>query len=122
MTRRQPLSPEQIKAAIASGEFHKLADGESLYCVVRNGRAFWVGQFWRDGKVASCGLGAFADTSPPAARKAWQAMKTQLRNGIASAVALPSNGTVVQAATAHTARPFADACAAYLEARRGEAG
>ncbi len=127
MTRRQPLSPEQIKAAIASGEFHKLADGESLYCVVRNGRAFWVGQFWRDGKVASCGLGAFADTSPPAARKAWQAMKTQLRNGTAPAarartVALPSNGTVVQAATARTARPFADACAAYLEARRGDWG
>jgi Arm domain-containing DNA-binding protein len=48
----------------------KIADGNNLYLVVRNGHGFWVVQY-RDGqKICSKGLGSAAKLSPAHARRA----------------------------------------------------
>jgi integrase len=64
------LKVDQVAAAIAAGVNRKIADGNNLYLVVRNGRGFWVLQY-RDGqKIRSKGLGSAAKLSPAQARRA----------------------------------------------------
>jgi integrase len=64
------LKPDQVTAAIRSGVNQKIADGNNLYLVVRNGRGFWVLQY-RDGqKIRSKGLGSAAKVTPARARRA----------------------------------------------------
>src|ERR1700683_643238 len=64
------LKPDQVAAALAAGVNRKIADGNNLYLVVRNGRGFWVLQY-RDGqKIRSKGLGSAAKLSPAQARRA----------------------------------------------------
>src|SRR3984885_13431283 len=65
-----PLKANQVAAAIAAGVDRKIADGNNLYLVVKNGRGFWVLQY-RDGqKIRSKGLGSAANLSPAQARRA----------------------------------------------------
>jgi integrase len=65
-----PLKANQVAAAIAAGVDRKIADGNNLYLVVKNGRGFWVLQY-RDGqKIRSKGLGSAASLSPAQARRA----------------------------------------------------
>jgi hypothetical protein len=47
------LKPDQVAAAIRSGVNQKIADGNNLYLVVRNGRGFWVLQYRDDKKSAA---------------------------------------------------------------------
>src|SRR5580700_1792067 len=69
-TLPMPLKPDQVAAAIRAGVNRKIADGNNLYLVVRNGRGFWVLQY-RDGqKIRSKGLGSAAKLSPAQARRA----------------------------------------------------
>jgi integrase len=64
------LKANQVAAAIAAGVDRKIADGNNLYLVVKNGRGFWVAQY-RDGqKIRSKGLGSAANLSPAQARRA----------------------------------------------------
>src|ERR1700735_4210581 len=65
-----PLKATQVATAIAAGVDRKIADGNNLYLVVKNGRGFWVVQY-RDGqKIRSKGLGSAAKLSPAPARHA----------------------------------------------------
>src|SRR4051812_10951902 len=75
------LKPDQVASAIRSGVNTKIADGRSLYLVVRGGRGYWVHEY-RDGKARrSRGLGSAADVSPAAARRARDAFVVGRRNG-----------------------------------------
>jgi integrase len=77
-----PLSTQQVSAAIKSGVNQKIADGRSLYLVVKNGKGFWVHQF-RDGKVTrSRGLGSAASVTPAAARRERDAFAVARRENI----------------------------------------
>jgi integrase len=80
-----PLKPDQVAAAIRSGVNRKIADGNNLYLVVRNGRGFWVLQY-RDGqKIRSKGLGSAAKVSPAQARRAREAFVVGRRHANAAA-------------------------------------
>ena len=85
------LRPERISAAIKSGVNQKLSDGHGLYLVVKNGRGFWVYQFWNvgptrgnptpHGHTRSKCLGTVADLTPAAARREREAFAVALREG-----------------------------------------
>src|SRR5438105_5517154 len=75
------LKPDQVASEIRKGVNAKIADGRSLYLVVRGGRGYWVHEY-RDGKVRrSRGLGSAAKVSPAAARRARDAFAVGRRNG-----------------------------------------
>jgi integrase len=65
-----PLKPDQVTAAIRSGVNQKVADGNNLYLVVRNGRGFWVLQYRDGNRILSKGLGSAAKVTPARARRA----------------------------------------------------
>ena len=65
-----PLKANQVAAAIAAGVDRKIADGNNLYLVVKNGRGFWVVQYREGQKIRSKGLGSAANLSPAQARRA----------------------------------------------------
>ena len=51
------LRPEHVKAEIAKGQDRRVACGNSLYLLVRNGKSFWELRY-RDGSaIRSHGLG-----------------------------------------------------------------
>ena len=80
-----PLKPDQIAAAIRSRVNRKIADGNNLYLVVRNGRGFWVLQY-RDGqKIRSKGLGSAAEVTPAQARRAREEFVVRRRQADAPA-------------------------------------
>ena len=95
-----PLKPEQVAAAIRSGVDQKIADGNNLYLVVRNGRGFWVLQY-RDGqKIRSKGLGSAAKVTPARARRAREEFVVGRRRANAAASGkgpAARNGAVLQA-------------------------
>ena len=64
------LKPDQVAAAIRSGVNQKIADGNNLYLVMRNGRGFWVLQYREGQNTRSKGLGSAAKVSPAQARRA----------------------------------------------------
>jgi hypothetical protein len=64
------LKANQVAAAIAAGVDRKIADGNNLYLVVKNGRGFWVVQYREGQKIRSKGLGSAANLSPAQARRA----------------------------------------------------
>lgn len=86
-----PLKPEQVSAALKCGTNQKLSDGRGLYLVVKNGRGFWVHQFWSfgptqnnpvpHGHTRSKCLGTVADLTPAAARRERDAYAVALREG-----------------------------------------
>ena len=85
------LKHEQVSAAIKAGVNRKLRDGRGLYLVVKNGRGFWVYQFWNvgptkgnpipHGHTRSKCLGTVAQFTPAAARRARDAFAVALREG-----------------------------------------
>jgi integrase len=85
------LKPERVLAAVKSGVNQKLSDGHGLYLVVKNGRGFWVYQFWNvgptngnptpHGHTRSKCLGTVADLTPAAARRVREAFAVALREG-----------------------------------------
>ena len=85
------LRPERVSAAIKSGVNQKLSDGHGLYLVVKNGRGFWVYQFWNvgptkgnptpHGHTRSKCLGTVADLTPAAARRAARSFRRRLARG-----------------------------------------
>jgi integrase len=80
-----PLKANQVVAAIAAGVDRKIADGNNLYLVVKNGRGFWVLQY-RDGqKIRSKGLGSAASLSPAQARRAREDFVVRRRSETTSA-------------------------------------
>src|SRR6266446_2620575 len=79
---RCPSVPNKFTAAIKRGVNQKIADGNSLYLVVKNGKGFWVHQF-REGRVIrSRGLGPAATVTPAAARRAREAFAVARREGL----------------------------------------
>ena len=104
-----PLKPDQVTAAIRSGVNQKIADGNNLYLVVRDGRGFWVLQY-RDGqKIRSKGLGSATKVTPARARRAREEFVVRRRRADAAAngegpalqarngaVSLASNGAAGQ--------------------------
>jgi integrase len=89
MTIRNQLRPEQVDAAIDSGTRRKLADGGSLFLLVRGeGRAWWLTQFRAGTSFSSRGLGKATGTKArpgavtlAAARRARDALHVARRNG-----------------------------------------
>jgi integrase len=85
------LRPDQVSAAIKAGVNRKLSDGRGLYLVVKNGRGFWVYQFWNfgptkgnpipHGHTRSKCLGTVAQFTPAAARRARDAFAVAWREG-----------------------------------------
>jgi integrase len=86
-----PLKPEKVSAAIKSGVNQKLIDGRGLYFVVKNGRGFWVYQFWAvgpternptpHGHTRSKCLGPASELTPAAARRERDAFAVAWREG-----------------------------------------
>jgi len=64
------LRPDQVAAAVRSGVDQKLADGNNLYLVVRNGRGFWVLQYREGARIRSKGLGSATNVTTAQARRA----------------------------------------------------
>jgi len=110
------LKPDQVASAIRSGVNAKIADGRSLYLIVRSGRGYWVHEY-RDGKARrSRGLGSAANVSPAAARRARDAFAVGRRNGagalMTSTAVMPA--TPAQAPAAVTHKLFGEAYSTYL--------
>jgi integrase len=100
------LKPDQVASEIKKGVNAKIADGRSLYLVVRGGRGYWVHEY-RDGKVRrSRGLGSAATVSPAAARRARDAFAVGRRNG--AGVAFMTSTATVPAAPAQAPAVAAD--------------
>ena len=83
---RARLRPDQVAAAIKASfgnpKFKKIADGNSLYLMTRNGRGYWSFQF-KDGKsFRSKLLGSASDVSPNQARRAREEFAVRRRAGI----------------------------------------
>jgi integrase len=106
------LKPDQAASEIRKGVNAKIADGRSLYLVVRGGRGYWVHEY-RDGKVRrSRGLGSAAKVSPAAARRARDAFAVGRRNGA---------GVALMTSTATVPATLAQAPAAVANKLFGEA-
>jgi hypothetical protein len=79
------LRPEHVKAEIAKGQDRRVACGNSLYLLVRNGNGFWELRY-RDGSaIRSHGLGPASGenvVTPAAARRAREAFMADKRRGI----------------------------------------
>jgi integrase len=85
------LKPDQVSAAIKAGVNRKLSDGRGLYLVVKNGRGFWVYQFWNvgptkgnpipHGHTRSKCLGTVSSLTPAAARRARDSFAVAFREG-----------------------------------------
>jgi integrase len=77
--------PEHVKAEIAKGQDRRVACGNSLYLLVRNGKGFWELRY-RDGSaIRSHGLGPASGenaVTPAAARRAREAFMADKRRGI----------------------------------------
>jgi integrase len=87
---RQRLTPDQVAALIRDSVGQKQVrhpDGNNFYLVTRNGRGFWVYQYWQDGIVRSKGLGPCPPVTPAQARKARDAFVVALRSGTAPMIA-----------------------------------
>ena len=102
------LKPEQVSTAIKAGVNQKLSDGRGLYLVVKNGRGFWIYQFWNvgptkgnpipHGHTRSKCLGRVTDFTPAAARRARDAFAVALREGREVATARKSKAELFSAA------------------------
>jgi integrase len=125
-----PIKPEQVASAIRSGN-SKIADGRSLYLVVRNGRGFWVYEYRHGNSRHSHGLGSAANMSPAAARRARDGFAFERRNplfvpprkhrgrALMTTTAAPAAigavaGTPRQAPTSGAGKAFGDAHSEYL--------
>jgi integrase len=108
------LKPNQVSAALTAGVNRKLSDGRGLYLVVKNGRGFWVYQFWNfgptqgnpipHGHTRSKCLGTVAQFTPAAARRARDAFVVAVREGREVATRARKKGDL-----------FGAAAIAYLE-------
>jgi integrase len=82
---RARLRPDQvataIKASVGNPKFKKIADGNSLYLMTRNGRGYWSFQFKDGNALRSKLLGSAADVSPNQARRAREEFVVERRNG-----------------------------------------
>ena len=88
-------------------------DGDNMYLVTRNGRGFWVVQYWDAGKSRSKGLGPASDMTPAQARRAREQFVVDRRNG----AEIPHRGATPAAAAG---RAFAVEAADYLERHASE--
>src|SRR5579863_9523106 len=110
-----PLKPERVSAAIKSGVNQKLSDGRGLYLYVKNGRGFWIYQFWAvgptegnptpHGHTRSKCLGPASELTPAAARRQRDAFAVALREG----------REVVAPGRKSKSEPFDEAATAYLD-------
>jgi integrase len=109
------LKPDQVASAITGGVNAKIADGRSLYLIVRGGRGYWVHEYREGKKRRSRGLGSAADVSPAAARRARDAFAVRRRDGadalMTGTAAVPATPT--QAPAAVTNKLFGDAHSTY---------
>src|SRR5215213_5546587 len=111
------LKPDQVASAIRAGVNAKIADGRSLYLIVRGGRGYWVHEY-RDGKARrSHGLGSAASVTPAAARRARDSFVVGRRNG--AGVLMTSiagvSATPMQAPTPIADKLFGEAHSSYLK-------
>jgi integrase len=119
-----PLKPEQVASEIQSGKNRKIADGRSLYLVVRNGRGFWVYEYRHGNSRHSHGLGSAANMSPAAARRAREDFAVERRKplfvpprkhrGRALMTTTATAGAPRQAPMAGAGKAFGEAHATYL--------
>jgi integrase len=73
-----------VKASVGNPKFSRVADGQSLYLLTRNGRGYWSYQ-WREGAGSRAKmLGTAADLSPAAARIKREEEAVRRRSGKAS--------------------------------------
>jgi integrase len=109
------LKVEQVTAAIRSGVDQKIADGNNLYLLVRNGRGYWVYQYREGATIRSKGLGSAATVTPAQARRAREDFVVRRRNCSAPVVL---SGSVVaaplSAAAAARDMTFGDVVASFI--------
>ena len=117
------LKPDQVASAIRSGVNVKIADGRSLYLVVRGGRGYWVHEYRDDKTRRSRGLGSAANVSPAAARRAREAFVVGRRNGagaLMTSTAAVTTATPAQVPAAVTDKLFGEAHATYRKNHAAE--
>jgi integrase len=112
--QRARLTADQVAQLIRASVGQKQRrhpDGNNLYLVTRNGRGFWVYQYWQTGIVRSKGLGPCPPTTPAQARKAREAFVVALRSGTAPAPRQAAPAGPV------SGKSFADIVGEYINAK-----
>jgi len=105
------LTQAQVTAALRGGK-RKIAAGNGIKLVVRNGKGFWTFRYWNGSKVVERGLGSASEVSPAAARRA--------RDDFMAAFRQRPSQMALHLAAGGSGPMFGQAALSYIQAHEAE--